>query len=100
CRSLHDRTRRTLRTGSSAAVTDRPADSVHRPSTLGLVFADAELERELRSGLTAVEVALREAVKSSYPFVTETSLHLVDAGGKRFRPLLVLLAAQFGDAAA
>ena len=37
------------------------------------------------------------SVKSDYPFVTETSRHLVDAGGKRFRPLLVLLAAQFGD---
>ena len=34
---------------------------------------------------------------SSYPFVTETSRHLVDAGGKRFRPLVVLLAAGFGD---
>jgi len=43
---------------------------------------------------------LREAVKSEYPFVTETSQHLLAAGGKRFRPLVVLLAAQFGDAAA
>jgi heptaprenyl diphosphate synthase len=40
---------------------------------------------------------LRESVKSNYPFVTETSRYLVDAGGKRFRPLLVLLASQFGD---
>ena len=79
---------------------DAVPDTAHRPSTLGLVFADAELERELRSGLQAVEEQLRVAVKSTYPFVTETSLHLVDAGGKRFRPLLVLLAAQFGDAAA
>ena len=31
------------------------------------------------------------------PFVTEAARHLVDAGGKRFRPLLVALAAQFGD---
>ncbi len=36
-------------------------------------------------------------MKSDYPFVTEASRHLVDAGGKRSRPLLVLLAAQFGD---
>ncbi|HVQ88799.1 MAG TPA: polyprenyl synthetase family protein [Actinomycetes bacterium] len=43
-----------------------------------------------------VEGALRESVKSDYPFVTETSRHLVDAGGKRFRPLLVLLAAECG----
>jgi heptaprenyl diphosphate synthase len=41
---------------------------------------------------------LQESLKSDFPFITETSRHLVDAGGKRFRPLLVLLAAQLGDA--
>jgi len=60
-------------------------------------FPDAALEAEVRAGLDAVEQRLRDAVKSDYPFVTETSRHLVDAGGKRFRPMLVLLAAQFGD---
>ncbi len=40
---------------------------------------------------------LRHAVRSDVPFVTETSRHLVDAGGKRFRPMVVLLAAQFAD---
>jgi geranylgeranyl pyrophosphate synthase len=63
----------------------------------GLPFVDSALERDVRAGLAAVEATLREAVKSDYPFVTETSRHLVEAGGKRFRPLLVLLAAQFGD---
>ena len=69
-------------------------------SPFGLVVPDAALESELRSAIHAVEGLLRDAVKSDYPFVTETSRHLVDAGGKRFRPLLVLLAAQFGDPAA
>ncbi len=64
---------------------------------LGVDFPDTELEAHIRAGLAAVEEMLCEAVKSSYPFVTEASRHLVDAGGKRFRPLLVLLAAQFGD---
>jgi heptaprenyl diphosphate synthase len=63
----------------------------------GLPFASPELEREVRAGLVAVEAMLRESVKSDYPFVTETSRHLVEAGGKRFRPLLVLLAAQLAD---
>jgi heptaprenyl diphosphate synthase len=67
---------------------------------LGLVVPDPALEADLRAGIDAVEVLLRDAVKSDYPFVTETSRHLVEAGGKRFRPLLVLLAAQFGDPAA
>ena len=55
------------------------------------------LDAELESGMAQVEAAIREAVVSEYPFVTEASRHLVDAGGKRFRPLLVLLAAQFGS---
>jgi heptaprenyl diphosphate synthase len=67
-------------------------------ATRSVVFDDPVLEAAIRGGLDAVESMLRESVKSNYPFVTETSRHLVDAGGKRFRPLLVLLASQFGDA--
>ena len=66
-------------------------------ATRSVVFDDPVLEAAIRGGLDAVEAMLRESVKSNYPFVTETSRYLVDAGGKRFRPLLVLLAAQFGD---
>jgi heptaprenyl diphosphate synthase len=66
----------------------------------GIEFSDPELEGVMRAGLESVEAMLRDAVKSDYPFVTETSQHLVAAGGKRFRPLVVLLAAHFGDPAA
>ena len=58
---------------------------------------DPALEAAVRCGLSAVESLLQESVKSDFSFVSETSRYLVDAGGKRFRPLLVLLAAQFGD---
>jgi heptaprenyl diphosphate synthase len=68
-----------------------------RASLPGLDFSDPVLEANIRRGLFAVEELLRTSVQSSYPFVTETSRHLVDAGGKRFRPLVVLLAAGFGD---
>ncbi len=68
-----------------------------RPSASSLPTSDPALAEALPHGLDAVEALLRDAVKSEYPFVTETSRHLVEAGGKRFRPLLVLLAAQFGD---
>jgi heptaprenyl diphosphate synthase len=67
------------------------------PDTHSVVFDDPVLEAAIRSGLDAVEDMLRASVKSNYPFITETSRYLVDAGGKRFRPLLVLLASQFGD---
>ncbi len=70
------------------------------PSLSGLPFADERLQDEVLAGLSAVEALLRETVKSDYPFVTETSRHLVDAGGKRFRPLLVLLSAHTADAGA
>lgn len=63
----------------------------------GLSHVDSELADRLRAGLDDVEVALHKAVTSDYPFVTETSSHLVNAGGKRFRPLLALVAAQYGD---
>ena len=64
------------------------------------VVTDRGLAARLSDGLAAVEELLRAAVKSDYEFVTETSQHLVSAGGKRFRPLLVLLAAQFADPSA
>lgn len=66
----------------------------------GATDLDPVLVAGLELGLDAVEAHLRESVKSDYPFVTEASRHLVDAGGKRFRPLLVLLAAHLGDATA
>ena len=67
------------------------------PGLAGLTFTDPSLESAVRVGLDRVEELLRASVRSEYPFVTETSGHLVSAGGKRFRPLLALLAAQFGD---
>ncbi len=64
--------------------------------SIGLSFDEPELEAAIREGLDAVETALRGSVHSEDEFVAETARHLMDAGGKRFRPLLALLAAQFG----
>ncbi|RJQ77294.1 polyprenyl synthetase family protein [Pseudonocardiaceae bacterium YIM PH 21723] len=40
---------------------------------------------------------LHSVVRNDLDFINETSLHLMAAGGKRFRPLFTLLAGQFGD---
>ena len=61
-----------------------------------VTFADPALNEAIRRGLTRVEESLRSAVLSDFGFATETARYLIDAGGKRFRPLFVLLAAQFG----
>ncbi|GEB48679.1 polyprenyl synthetase family protein [Streptomyces cacaoi] len=63
----------------------------------GLSVRDQALEADVQAGLAAVEEGLLEATKSDVPFITEAAQHLVRAGGKRFRPLLVMLGAQFGD---
>jgi heptaprenyl diphosphate synthase len=66
-------------------------------STIGPWLPDGELGTALADGLARVEVALVEAVGSEHAFIREAAGHLMSAGGKRFRPMLALLAAQLGD---
>lgn len=66
----------------------------------GLPIPDPDLAGGIRAELRAVEEMLAASVKSADTLVNETARHLVEAGGKRFRPTLVLLAARFGDAGA
>ncbi|MGI8879458.1 MAG: polyprenyl synthetase family protein [Jatrophihabitans sp.] len=69
------------------------------PTAFVVAFDDAVLERSVRAGLDAIEDALRTAVRSDDEFVADAARHLVDAGGKRFRPMVSVLAAHFGDPA-
>ncbi|GGK65427.1 geranylgeranyl pyrophosphate synthase [Sphaerisporangium melleum] len=63
-----------------------------------LVVPDPELAERLRKGMAEVETRLREtATDSPDPLIGQAAGYLLDAGGKRWRPLLVLLGAQFGD---
>jgi heptaprenyl diphosphate synthase len=49
--------------------------------------------------LDEVERALEKAVLADSDMLAETASYLLTAGGKRFRPMLVLLAGYFGDPA-
>jgi heptaprenyl diphosphate synthase len=66
-------------------------------STIGPWLPEGALGTGLAEGLARVEAALAVAVGSEHPFVREAAGHLMAAGGKRFRPMLALLAAQLGD---
>ncbi len=58
---------------------------------------DPALTQSVKNGLEDVEARLREVAVSAHPMLTATASHLAEAGGKRFRPLLTLLAGQLGD---
>ena len=63
---------------------------------LAVPVTDEALARRLTERMLEVESALSAHVRSRAPFVTSAASHLMEAGGKRFRPLLVLLAAEAG----
>ncbi|WP_169949906.1 polyprenyl synthetase family protein [Microbispora sp. H11081] len=67
------------------------------PPVVDIPLVDERLADDLAGGLAAVEKLLRSSVESEDAFVTQASRHLIEAGGKRFRAMLVLLAAQFGN---
>ncbi|SEO66596.1 polyprenyl synthetase family protein [Trujillonella endophytica] len=92
-------------TGARAAVDATPSvQAWHRASTpastIGAWLPEGALGDSLAEGLAGVETALTASVDSPHPFVREAAGHLMAAGGKRFRPMLALLAAQLGDPAA
>jgi heptaprenyl diphosphate synthase len=63
----------------------------------GLEAPDPTLERDVRARLDEVEAALEKAVRADSDMLAETAQYLLAAGGKRFRPMLVLLSGYFGD---
>ncbi|NMR18813.1 polyprenyl synthetase family protein [Cellulomonas fimi] len=66
-------------------------------SAAALPLADPELTELLTGRLALVEERLRDAVAQADALADTASRHLVNAGGKRLRPMLTLLAAQLGN---
>jgi len=66
-------------------------------SQLAIPNLDPGLAAELTLGLERVEELLKTHIEGDYPLVEETARHLVLAGGKRLRPLLVLLTSYLGS---
>ena len=55
------------------------------------------LYSDLKSDIEIIEQELEKAVDSSSYLINDASLHLLQVGGKRIRPIFVLLGAKFGD---
>jgi heptaprenyl diphosphate synthase len=66
-------------------------------SSFGIPDLSPELEADLAKRMVEVEALLRLQIEGKYPLVIETSRHLVEAGGKRLRPLLTLITSHYGD---
>jgi len=61
---------------------------------------DEVFESSVRARLELIEAALLKAAEADSDMVTEAAQHIIAAGGKRFRPLLVVLASYLGPRAA
>lgn len=55
-----------------------------------------DIYARMKKDIAYVERQLEASVRTEHAMLRETSLHLLKAGGKRIRPVFVLLSAQFG----
>ncbi|MCQ4626366.1 polyprenyl synthetase family protein [Corynebacterium sp. CCUG 65737] len=62
-----------------------------------LDLGDQELAERVAAGLDGVEKLMFERLSSGHDFLNEKVTHLAKAGGKRFRPMMAMLASEFGD---
>lgn len=60
-------------------------------------MADEDFAQTIADTLAIIEDKLTEATVSQYSFVTQAAQHVVAAGGKRFRPAMVVIAAHLGS---
>src|SRR5690625_688725 len=56
-----------------------------------------DIYARLKNDIQQVEQELEHTVRSDHQLLNKTSLHLLKAGGKRIRPVFVLLAGEFGN---
>ena len=68
------------------------------PATVvaGFDFGDAAFAARVRDGVDRIEQLMETELRGSDDLLTESVLHLFEAGGKRFRPMFTVLSAQLG----
>ena len=80
-----------------APTTTAIAAGIQLPAGFAAIAGDPDLGPAIMTSMARVEKRLREAISNSDPLADATSRHLVEAGGKRIRPLLTLLCSHLGD---
>ncbi|OLT23939.1 geranylgeranyl pyrophosphate synthase [Ornithinimicrobium sp. CNJ-824] len=70
--------------------------SAGAPAVPTIPGIDEALQARVVDAMEAVAARLAEVVDHEDPFIAEASGHLAAAGGKRFRPLLTVLASEVG----
>jgi heptaprenyl diphosphate synthase len=74
-----------------------PHETTAPTSATAIPLTDPALAERLTVRMAVVEQALADAVAQADRLADDVSHHLVDAGGKRLRPFLTLLAGELGD---
>lgn len=74
--------------------TSRLNGSLRLPAGFELIAQDDHLGPLVVESLAQIETRLEEALRSTDQLADVTARHLLQAGGKRVRPLLTLLAAE------
>lgn len=82
---------------TTATTPGRGASFLSAGSLLSATTAERKLGKTLDAGLDAVEQGLERELKFSEDIADAAARYLFDAGGKRVRPLLTLLASQWGE---
>ncbi|QGH70468.1 polyprenyl synthetase family protein [Pseudactinotalea sp. HY158] len=65
--------------------------------TSSLPLGDEALEGLIAGELDRIEARLAHEARSTHPIIADASGHLMSAGGKRLRPVLVMLTSQLGS---
>ncbi len=56
-----------------------------------------DIYSSMKSDIDYIEAEMERTIRTDHALLNQASLHLLKAGGKRIRPIFVLLAGQFGD---
>ncbi|AWB82910.1 geranylgeranyl pyrophosphate synthase [Corynebacterium yudongzhengii] len=67
-----------------------------QPHAGAVDLGDADLNARIAEGMADVEKLLHSELNRGEGFIQDKVTHLAEAGGKRFRPMMALLASEFG----